>query len=80
MTTNKLVIGREKAGLLMDTFWTMHQIDSRVETIEIPASGDEEGGEGKPPSPPQVERILHITIRSKTVDTLAADYHFTQDQ
>lgn len=75
-----IVINREKADLLMDTFWTMHQIDSRVETIEIPASGDEEGGEGKPPSPPQVERILHITIRSKTVDTLAADYHFTQDQ
>ena len=75
-----IVMDREKADLLMDTFWTMHQIDSRVETIEIPASGDEEGGEGKPPSPPQVERILHITIRSKTVDTLAADYHFTQDQ
>lgn len=75
-----IVMDREKADLLIDTFWTMHQIDSRVETIEIPASGNEEGGEEKPPSPPQVERILHITIRSKTVDTLAADYHFTQDQ
>lgn len=75
-----IVMDREKADLLMDTFWTMHLIDSRVETIEISASSEEEGGEGKPPSPPQVERILHITIRSKTVDTLAADYHFTQDQ
>ena len=74
-----IVIDREKADLLIDTFWMMHRIESEVEEVEVPAdSGD--GSEESEDTETQTEYILHITVTSVPVDDLAHDLSFTDDQ
>lgn len=72
-----IVIDREKADLLIDTFWMMHHIESEVEEVPID-QGDGEGGSED--EEPQVEYILHITVTSMPVDDLAHNLSFTNDQ
>lgn len=74
-----IVIDREKADLLIDTFWMMHRIESEVEEVEVPADSDDESNEDED-TEPQVEYILHITVTSVPVDDLAHDLSFTDDQ
>ena len=74
-----IVIDREKADLLIDTFWMMHRIESEVEEVEVPADSDDESNEDED-TEPQVEYILHITVTSVPVDDLAHDLAFTDDQ
>ena len=74
-----IVIDREKADLLIDTFWLMHRIESEIEEVEVPAdSGD--GSEESEDTETQIEYILHITVTSVPVDDLAHDLSFTDDQ
>ena len=74
-----IVIDREKADLLIDTFWMMHRIESEVEEVEVPAdSGD--GSEESEDTETQTEYILHISVTSVPVDDLAHDLSFTDDQ
>lgn len=71
-----IVIDREKAGLLIDTFWMMHRIESEVEEVEVPADDSEESEDTES----KTEYILHITVTSLPVDDLAHDLSFTDDQ
>lgn len=71
-----IVIDREKADLLIDTFWMMHRIESEVKEVEVPADGSEESADAET----QTEYILHITVTSLPVDDLAHDLSFTDDQ
>lgn len=74
-----IVIDREKADLLIDTFWMMHRIESEVEEVEVPAdSGD--GSEESDDTETQTAYILHITVTSVPVGDLAHDLSFTDDQ
>src|SRR5699024_10683394 len=68
-----IVIDREKADLLIDTFWMMHRIESEVEEVEVPADESEESEDAET----QTEYILHITVTSLPVDDLAHDLLFT---
>lgn len=71
-----IVIDREKADLLIDTFWMLHRIESEVEEVEVPADDSEESEDAET----QTEYILHITVTSVPVDDLAHDLSFTDDQ
>ena len=74
-----IVINREKADLLIDTFWMMHRIESEVEEVEVPADNGDESEESED-TESQTEYILHITVTSVPVDDLAHDLSFTDDQ
>lgn len=74
-----IVIDREKADLLIDTFWMMHRIESEVEEVEVPADNGDESKESED-TESQTEYILHITVTSVPVDDLAHDLSFTDDQ
>ena len=81
-----LVIDETKKQQLLDTFWVMHEIESEVtsEEIEVEVPQDENSS-GQPESQDsetivQTVYTLHITVSSKAVDDLAADFSFSQDQ
>ena len=71
-----VVIDEGKKLLIQNTFWSMHQIDSEIETVTTTP----EPTEDEPDPEPVTEHILHITVSSKSVDALADLYRFTQDQ
>lgn len=71
-----VVIDEGKKLLIQNTFWSMHQIDSEIETVTTTP----EPTEDEPDPEPVTEHILHITVSSKSVAELAEKYHFTQDQ
>lgn len=71
-----VVIDEAKKQLIQDTFWSMHKISYEVEEVDTTP----EPTEDEPDPEPQVEYILHITVSSKTVEQLAEEYRFTQDQ
>ena len=71
-----VVIDEGKKLLIQDTFWSMHQIDSEIETVTTTP----EPTEDEPDPEPVTEHILHITVSSKSVAELAEEYNFTQDQ
>ena len=71
-----VVIDEGKKLLIQNTFWSMHQIDSEIETVTTTP----EPTEDEPDPEPVTEYILHITVSSKSVDALADLYRFTQDQ
>ena len=71
-----VVIDEAKKQLIQGTFWSMHIIDYEIESvITIPEPTDDD-----PDPEPVTEYILHINVSSKSVDTLAEEYRFTQDQ
>ena len=67
-----VVIDEGKKLLIQNTFWSMHQITSEIETVTTTPEPTEDE--------PVTEHILHITVRSKSVAELAEEYNFTQDQ
>ena len=71
-----VVIDEGKKLLIQNTFWSMHQIDSEIETVITTP----EPTEDEPDPEPVTEHILHITVSSKSVAELAEEYNFTQDQ
>ncbi len=71
-----VVIEETKKLLIQNTFWSMHQIDSEIETVTTTP----EPTEDEPDPEPVTEHILHITVSSKSVAELAEEYNFTQDQ
>ena len=71
-----VVIDEGKKLLIQNTFWSMHQITSEIETVTTTP----EPTEDEPDPEPVTEHILHITVRSKSVAELAEEYNFTQDQ
>ena len=71
-----VVIDEGKKLLIQNTFWSMHQINSEIETVTTTP----EPTEDKPDPEPVTEHILHITVSSKSVAELAEEYNFTQDQ
>ena len=71
-----IVIDEAKKQLIQDTFWAMHEITYEVEEVDtLP-----EPTEDAPGPEQQTDYILHITVKSRTVDELAELYNFTQDQ
>ncbi len=66
-----VVIDEEKIRQLQQVFMDMNAISSEVE--EIHHTGEEE-------QESWTEKILHITIHSKTADDMSAYYHFTKNQ
>ena len=71
-----VVIDEGKKRLIQDTFWAMHEISAEVEEVTTTP----EPTEDEPDPEPVTEYILHITVSSKSVETLADLYRFTQDQ
>lgn len=71
-----VVIDETKKLLIQNTFWSMHQITSEIETVTTTP----EPTEDEPNPEPVTEHILHITVSSKSVVELAEEYNFTQDQ
>ncbi len=71
-----VVIDEPKKLLIQNTFWSMHQITSEIETVTTTP----EPTEDEPNPEPVTEHILHITVSSKSVAELAEEYNFTQDQ
>ena len=71
-----VVIDETKKLLIQNTFWSMHQITSEIETVTTTP----EPTEDEPDPEPVTEHILHITVSSKSVAELAEEYNFTQDQ
>ncbi len=60
-----VVITEEKKQKLKDVFWDMHEITSRTETV---TSGETS------------EKVIYITINTKTKDDMIAQYSFTRKQ
>lgn len=60
-----VVITEEKKQKLKDVFWDMHEITSRSETVT--------NGETS-------EKVIYITINTKTKDDMIAQYSFTRKQ
>lgn len=60
-----VVITDDKKQRLKDVFWDMHEITSRTETV---ANGDTS------------EKIVYITITTKTKDDMISKYNFTRKQ
>ena len=71
-----VVIDEGKKLLIQNTFWSMHQITSEIETVTTTP----EPTEDEPDPEPVTEHILHITVSSKSAAELAEEYNFTQDQ
>lgn len=71
-----VVIDEGKKLLIQNTFWSMHQITSEIETVTTTP----EPTEDEPNPEPVTEHILHITVSSKSAAELAEEYNFTQDQ
>ena len=60
-----VVITEDKKQKLKDVFWDMHEITSRTETV---ANGDTS------------EKVVYITITTKTKDDMISKYNFTRKQ
>ena len=60
-----VVITEDKKQKLKDVFWDMHEITSRTETV---ANGDTN------------EKVVYITITTKTKDDMISKYNFTSKQ
>lgn len=71
-----VVIDETKKLLIQNTFWSMHQITSEIETVTTTP----EPTEDEPDPEPVTEHILHIMVSSKSAAELAEEYNFTQDQ
>lgn len=70
-----------RVGLLKDVFWDMNQIDYHIDTASSSASSDTDSGAGNSvSSQAAAQRVLTITVTSKTADQQATDYGFSSDQ
>lgn len=61
----------DRIARLKAVFWDMTTIAHRIEVIDHPGSGDDDGW---------TERNLHITIAAKTAEEMKTVYHFSRNQ
>ena len=61
----------DRIDRLKTVFWDMTTIAHRIEVIDHPGSGDDDGW---------TERNLYITITAKTAEEMKAVYHFNRNQ
>jgi len=71
-----------RIGLFQLVFWDMNQIESHIETIEHAetVTVEHEDGSTSEETTTSYERVLHITVTSKTAEQQADSYHFTNEQ
>lgn len=71
-----------KKQLLKDIFWEMNEISSRTEsrTETVIAETDDGHGNIVQTETTETRTVLFITVSHKTVDEMAAQYSFTQEQ
>lgn len=73
-------IDTTRVGLLKGVFWDMNRIDYHVDTASQADSSSESGTDSSASSQTTAQRVLTITVSSKTADQQADDYGFTADQ
>ena len=61
----------DRIARLKAVFWDMTTIAHRIEVIQHPGSGDDDGW---------TERNLYITITAKTAEEMKTEYHFNRNQ
>ena len=61
----------DRIARLKAVFWDMTTIAHRIEVIDHPGSGDDDGW---------TERNLYITITAKTAEDMKTEYHFNRNQ
>ena len=61
----------DRIARLKAVFWDMTTIANRIEVIDHPGSGDDDGW---------TERNLYITITAKTAEEMKTAYHFNRNQ
>ena len=61
----------DRIDRLKTVFWDMTTIAHRIEVIDHPGSGDDDGW---------TERNLYITITAKTAEEMKTEYHFNRNQ
>jgi len=71
-----------RIAIIRSVFWDMNLLDSRIETIEHTetVTVEHEDGSTSEETTTSFERILHITVTSKTAEQQADIYHFTSEQ
>lgn len=71
-----------RTGIIQSVFWDMNQLESHVETIQHTetVTVEHEDGSTSEETTTSSERILHITVTSKTAEQQADSYHFTNEQ
>ena len=71
-----------KKAMLTEIFWTMNQINTRVETAEETVIVEEVDEDGNIVAVETTETIttLYITVSHKSADTMAYEYGFTEEQ
>lgn len=71
-----------KKQLLSDIFWEMNSISSRSETKTVTVITETDDGNGNivQTETEETQTILYITVTHKSVDDMAAQYGFTQEQ
>lgn len=75
-------VDETKKQLLTDIFWEMNEISSRTETVTHTEIEESDDGHGNivETEVTVTETILYITVSHKTVDEMAAQYGFNQEQ
>ncbi len=75
-------VDETKKQLLTDIFWEMNEISSRTETVTHTEIEESDDGHGNivEAEVTVTETILYITVSHKTVDEMAAQYGFNQEQ
>lgn len=75
-------VDETKKQLLTDIFWEMNEISSRTETVRHTEIEESDDGHGNivETEVTVTETILYITVSHKTVDEMAAQYGFNQEQ
>ena len=77
--TDVIVIDAANRDRLNEIFWRMHRIDWAVEHIE--ADSDESASSSSSSEDaPQSRDILHITVSSQSVEELAVELHFSDEE
>lgn len=68
--------------IIQSVFWDMNELESRIETIEHTetVTVKHEDGSTSKETTTSYERILHITVTSKTAEQQAESFHFTNEQ
>lgn len=69
--TDVVTIDEERIDLLSDVFWDMNSVSYAVAEVAITGSENESG---------DTERVLKITIESKTYEEMIEHYNFTNSQ
>ncbi len=70
-TADVATMDADRIARLKAVFWDMTTIAHRIEVIDHPGSGDDDGW---------TERNLYITITAKTAEEMKTAYHFNRNQ